>query len=130
MELNRNDSRHWPFFGSVLDYLDDQDDPGRRLPEVPRTLHVPWAQSTRSHPHQRAGLFAGFLGPRYNPVVAEYSLTSDWDDRWRTGGTVDEVVAEAHLSPDHLLAGIERFAADRKRRLERLRVAVDAALAE
>jgi transketolase len=30
-------------------------------------------------------------------VVAEYSLTSDWDDRWRTGGTVDEVVAEAHL---------------------------------
>jgi len=24
-----------------------------------------------------------------HPIVAEYSLTSDWDDRWRTGGTVD-----------------------------------------
>ena len=65
-----------------------------------------------------------------HPVVAEYSLTSDWDDRWRTGGTVDEVIAEAHLSPQHLLAGIERFVADRKRRLLRVRDAVDAALAE
>src|SRR4029079_14991073 len=65
-----------------------------------------------------------------HPVVAEYSLTSDWDDRWRTGGTVDEVIAEAHLSPQHLLAGIERFVADRKTRLARVRNAVDAALAE
>lgn len=62
-----------------------------------------------------------------NPIVAEYSLTSDWDDRWRTGGTVDEVVAEGHLSPDHLLAGIERFARERPERLRRLREAVAAA---
>ena len=27
MELNRHDTRHWPYFGSVLDYLDDQDHP-------------------------------------------------------------------------------------------------------
>ena len=72
MELNRHDIRHWPYFGSVLDYVDDQDHPGRALPAVPRTLHLPWVQSTRSAPHQRAGLFAGFLGPRYNPVVAEF----------------------------------------------------------
>jgi transketolase len=65
-----------------------------------------------------------------HPVVAEYSLTSDWDDRWRTGGTVDEVIAEAHLSPQHLLAGIERFVAERKDRLSRVRDAVDAALGE
>ena len=65
-----------------------------------------------------------------HPVVAEYSLTSDWDDRWRTGGTVDEVIAEAHLSPQHLLAGIERFVAERKDRLARVRDAVDAALGE
>jgi transketolase len=63
-----------------------------------------------------------------NSVVADYSLTSDWDDRWRTGGTVDEVVAEAHLSPEHLLAGIERFAKERTQRLKRLRDAVDTAL--
>jgi transketolase len=62
-----------------------------------------------------------------NGVVAEYSLTSDRDDRWRTGGTVDEVVAEAQLSPEHLLAGIERFVRDRDERLGRLARAVDAA---
>ena len=60
-------------------------------------------------------------------VVAEYSMTSDWDDRWRTGGTVDEVIEEAHLSPDHILKGIERFARDRDARLKRLREAVEAA---
>jgi hypothetical protein len=73
MELNRHDVRHWPYFGSVLDYLEDHDHPGVSLPSVPRTLHLPWVQSTRSAPHQRAGYFAGFLGPRYNPVVAEFA---------------------------------------------------------
>jgi transketolase len=62
-----------------------------------------------------------------NPVVAEYSLSSDWDDRWRTGGSVDEVVDEAHLGPGHILDGIKRFAAERTARLAKLRAAVDAA---
>ncbi len=61
-----------------------------------------------------------------NPLVAEYSLTSDWDDRWRTGGSVDEVIAEAHLSPGHILAGIERFAKDRGKRVQALRDVVGA----
>jgi transketolase len=62
-----------------------------------------------------------------NPVVAEYSMGSDWDDRWRTGGTVDEVIDEAHLSPRHILEGIERFVRDREKRLAALREAVEAA---
>ena len=64
------------------------------------------------------------------PIVAEYSLTSDFDDRWRTGGTVDEVIAEAHLSPAHLLAGIERFAADRPKRAARMREILDSAFSD
>ncbi len=56
-----------------------------------------------------------------NPIAEEYSLTSDWDDRWRTGGSVDEVLAEAHLSPEDIFAGIERFAKDRPERLARSR---------
>ena len=28
------------------------------------------------------------------PIAREYSLSADWDDRWRTGGTVDEVMDE------------------------------------
>jgi transketolase len=62
-----------------------------------------------------------------HPLAAEYSLTSDWDARWRTGGTVEEVIAEAHLDPAHILGGIERFARERDRRLARLRAAVEAA---
>lgn len=56
----------------------------------------------------------------FNPLAGEYALSSDWDDRWRTGGNVDEVIEEAHLSPDWLLKGIERFAGERGERLSRL----------
>ncbi len=59
------------------------------------------------------------------PLVREYSLSADWDDRWRTGGSVDEVIAEAHLDADHILAAIERFAADRETRIRRLRAQLD-----
>jgi transketolase len=55
------------------------------------------------------------------PIAKEYSLSSDWDNRWRTGGTVDEVMDEAHLGPGHILAAIERYAADRETRHARLR---------
>ena len=41
-----------------------------------------------------------------DPIVREYSLSSDWDDRWRTGGTVDEIMEEAHLDSGHVLEAI------------------------
>ena len=53
-------------------------------------------------------------------VSEEYTLSSDFDDRWRTGGSVDEVYEEAHLSPQWILKGIERFVADRDERLRRV----------
>jgi transketolase len=55
-----------------------------------------------------------------NAITSEYSMSSDWDNRWRTGGTVEEVLEEAHLSPAWLLKGIERFAGERDKRLGRL----------
>jgi len=51
-------------------------------------------------------------------ISDEYAMTSDWDDRWRTGGTVDEVMDEAHLSQDWLFKGIQRFVAEREKRLD------------
>ena len=60
------------------------------------------------------------------PIAKDYSLSSDWDDRWRTGGTVDEVMDEAHLGPGHILEAIVRYAADREARHGRLREIVDA----
>ena len=59
------------------------------------------------------------------PLVREYSLSSDWDDRWRTGGSVDEVIEEAHLDQAHILAALERFAGDRAERRRRLRDLLD-----
>ena len=60
------------------------------------------------------------------PLAGEYSLSPDWDDRWRTGGTVDEVIDEAHLDSAHILEGIRRFVGERDARLDRLRSTVAA----
>jgi transketolase len=59
------------------------------------------------------------------PLAREYSLSSDWDDRWRTGGSVAEVIEEAHLDEAHILAALERFAGDRDDRRRRLRELVE-----
>ena len=51
------------------------------------------------------------------PMTDEYSLTSDWDNQWLTGGLEGEVIEEAHLDPESIFAGISRFAAERDKRL-------------
>ena len=61
-----------------------------------------------------------------NKLVEKYSLSPDWDNRWRTGGTVDEIVDEAHLSPRWLWAGITKFATNRRDRLESIRESIPA----
>ena len=57
-------------------------------------------------------------------VSLDYTLSSDWDDRWRTGGSLEEVVEEAHLDTGHILEGIERFVRERDRRLSRIESAL------
>jgi transketolase len=54
-------------------------------------------------------------------------MGADWDDRWRTGGSVDEVMDEAHLTTRHILEGIGRFVRDRESRLQRLHAIVASA---
>jgi len=61
----------------------------------------------------------------FNPLADRYAMAPDWDNRWRTGGTLDEVIEEAHLDPASLLAGIERFVKDRDQRLAELRAGMD-----
>ncbi len=58
-------------------------------------------------------------------VGYDYTVSSDFDDQWRTGGTVDEVLEEAHLSPEWILDGIRRFARERDQRLGSLRESID-----
>jgi transketolase len=51
------------------------------------------------------------------PLTDEYSLTSDWDNQWLTGGLEPDVITEAHLDQPAILAGITRFARERDDRL-------------
>jgi transketolase len=53
-------------------------------------------------------------------VSEEYAMSPDWDNRWRTGGSVDELKLEAHIDPASLLAGITKFAKERDARLKRI----------
>jgi hypothetical protein len=72
MELNPRDARHWPFVGSVVDYLDSIRDRGS--PEIPRNILLPWAFSSRRVGEvARAGPYGGFLGTGYDPTCVEFS---------------------------------------------------------
>lgn len=50
-------------------------------------------------------------------AAERYAMTPDFDNRWRTGGSVEELKVEAHIDPAHLLEGMQRFAVERKQRL-------------
>ena len=60
------------------------------------------------------------------PLTDAWSLTSDWDNQWLTGGLEPEVIAEAHLDPASIFSGIQRFAQAREQRLGRQRMLLDA----
>jgi hypothetical protein len=73
MELNPHDSRHWPFVGSVVDYLFRQKpgQPPRRT--VPDNIALPFPFSSRRIGEvPRAGPYAAFLGGAYNPTWTEF----------------------------------------------------------
>ncbi len=58
------------------------------------------------------------------PLTEEYSLYADSDDRWRTGGTEEDVIREAGLDPESIREAVLRFARDRAARLARQRAAL------
>ncbi|HTU18860.1 MAG TPA: DUF1501 domain-containing protein [Gemmataceae bacterium] len=72
MELNPRDPRHWPFIGSVVDYLHRRK-PGRKPRPVPDNIALPFPFSTqRVGEVARAGPYAAFLGGAYNPVWTSF----------------------------------------------------------
>lgn len=71
-ELAPRDPNHWPFIGSLVDYMDGRQSPGA-LPALPRNLALPWAfSSQRVGEVARAGPYGGYLGPMYDPVSTEF----------------------------------------------------------
>ncbi len=71
-ELAPRDPNHWPFIGSIVDYMDGRQNPGA-VPELPRNLALPWAFSShRVGEVARAGPYGGYLGALHDPVSTEF----------------------------------------------------------
>ncbi len=72
MELSPHDPQHWPFVGSVIDYLEKRDQPSARR-SVPANMALPFPFSSRRKGEvPRAGPYAAFLGSQHNPVWTNY----------------------------------------------------------
>lgn len=77
MELAPHDSRHHPYFGSVVQYLDRQkmaESAGdAQRTGVPQNVAFPFPfSSQRVGEVSRAGPYAAFLGSAYNPTWTEF----------------------------------------------------------
>jgi transketolase len=59
-----------------------------------------------------------------NRIVEEYSMSPDFDNQWRTGGSLDEIIAESKLDAESIWNGILKFTTERSKRLEALRISI------
>lgn len=71
LEAAPRDSRHWPFIGSVVDFIEETR-AGGRVPEVPRNVGLPWLLNSKTDLNVSAGPYAAFLGQAYDPVWTDY----------------------------------------------------------
>lgn len=79
MELNPRDPRHYPYIGSVVEYLSKRD--GRDRGKAPTNIGLPWPMSSRRVGEvARAGPYAAFLGGAFNPKWTEFrgEATRHW----------------------------------------------------
>jgi hypothetical protein len=71
LEDRPRDSRHWPFIGSVVDYVEERRT-GNLSPAVPRNVGLPWLLNSRTDLNVSAGPYAAFLGQGYDPVWTDF----------------------------------------------------------
>lgn len=77
MELAPHDVRHYPYFGSCVDYITRQQATQDRSRLIPQNVALPFPfSSQRTGEVHRAGPYAAFLGSSYNPVWTEFAGTS------------------------------------------------------
>jgi hypothetical protein len=70
MELSPYDSRHWPFFGSAVESVEQRQ---RTDAAIPPNIGLPFRfSSRRTGEVLRAGPYGGFLGPQYNPLWTDF----------------------------------------------------------
>lgn len=80
MELAPQDPKHWPYFGSVVEYVESKrraERPGSGLPAVPNNIALPFRFSTkRVGEVPRAGPYGAFLGSQFDPLWADFVGTA------------------------------------------------------
>ena len=69
LETQPRDPRHWPYIGSVVDYLGERKEP--KPPAIPRNFGLPFPFGSKRGP-ARSGPFGGFLGAAYDTVWSEF----------------------------------------------------------
>src|SRR5262249_29791030 len=70
------DSRHWPFIGSVVDYLAEAQIRAatvRALHSIPRNIALPWMLNSKTDLLVNAGPFGAFLGQAYDPLWTDFT---------------------------------------------------------
>jgi hypothetical protein len=126
MELNPHDGRHWPFLGSVVDYLARAK--GGRPPAVPSNIALPFPFSSRRVGEvPRAGPYAAFLGGAYNPLWTTFhgratrtTVKTLQDQRFEAGEPYMGVTADSRFelaAATALPAGVTLDRLDRRRSL-------------
>ncbi|MDG2127544.1 MAG: DUF1501 domain-containing protein [Fuerstiella sp.] len=103
LETSPRAPEHWPFMGSVVDYLETQKS-GIRRPEMPRNIGLPWQFCSRGSSSNQAGPYGAFLGQSFDPF---------WTDFNGSGTTVVPKLAAAQkedvLDPHGGIAAGGRF---------------------
>src|SRR5438132_3130519 len=129
MELSPRDGRHWPFVGSVVDYLDQAQGSGRlRARAVPSNIALPFPFSSRRVGEvPRAGPYGAFLGNAYNPLWTEFRgeatrtiVKTLVDQRWEAGEPYVGISPESRFvlaSGTQMPAGLTIDRLDRRRSL-------------
>lgn len=126
MELAPHDSRHWPFLGSAVAYLEGQK--AARPGAAPTNVALPWAfSSQRVGEVARAGPYAAFLGSAYNPIWTSFQgkATRTWtktlqDQKFEGGEPYMGITPESRFelsSATELPAGVTLDRLDRRRSL-------------
>ncbi len=71
IEAKPRDPMHWPYVGSVVDYLGKQSG-SRRSNQIPQNMALPWVMGSKSDLAPLAGPYAAFLGNAYDPTWTDF----------------------------------------------------------
>ena len=72
LEGNPRAPEHWPFMGSVVDYLEAQRS-GLASPQMPRNIGLPWRFCSHGSSPNQAGPYPAFLGDSYTPFWTDFT---------------------------------------------------------